>query len=76
MFMLASVIITSGNVGGLILWLVGVLICAAIVYAIMRAIAVPPWAFTVLYVIALVLLLILTVDFFFGGSGTVTVNRP
>lgn len=74
--MLASVIITSGNVGALILWIVGVLVCGAIVYAIMRALAVPAFAYTVLYVIGLLVLLLVAIDFFFGGASATIQTRP
>ncbi len=61
-------VITGGSVGSLLLWLVGIVVCFAIVFAILRALGAPAVAFTALYVIAGVLALLLAIGFFFGGS--------
>jgi hypothetical protein len=58
----------AGNVGSLLLWLVGIVVCFAIVYAILRAVSAPAVAFTALYVIAGVVALLLAIGFFFGGG--------
>lgn len=70
--LLGAVIV--GGIGSLLIWLVGVIVCVAIVYAIMRALQTPAWMFTALYVVGLIVLLIVAIDFFFGTSGSVRID--
>ena len=69
--MIAAIVISS--IGGLLLWLVGIAVVVAIVFAILRTLGSPGWMFTALYVIALLVLLLLAISFFFGGGDTGTV---
>lgn len=62
------------NIGGLLMLFVGVCVCAGIVFFIMRALTLPPMAFTIFYVAMGILLLIVAIDFFFGGSGHVAIG--
>ena len=73
--MTIALIISGGGIGTLLLWIVGVAVCFAIVYGIFRALVLPEWAYTALYVLAGVILLILAIDFFFGSGGPITVTR-
>lgn len=62
---------TGSNIGNLLFLFLGVCVVFMIVFFIMRAMAMPPMAFTILYVIMGILLLICAIEFFFsGGSGT------
>ena len=64
-----SVIVSGGNLGSLVRWLVGAIIVAAIVYAILKACEAPVLLYKIAAVVGLVLLLLLTIDFFWGGGG-------
>jgi hypothetical protein len=72
---LLAVVVTGGSVGSLLLWLVGIVVCFAIVFAILRSLSAPPIAFTALYVIAGVLALLLAISFFFGGGDGAVIVR-
>lgn len=67
---LLAVTFSNQNIGGLLLWFVGLVIACAIVYAIMLACKAPGWMYTVASVTGLVLLLIFVILFFFGDTGT------
>ena len=59
-----ALIVSGGGIAGLLLWFVGVLVCFCIVYFIMNALGAPPMAYTIMYVIAGIIVLLLAIDFF------------
>ncbi len=65
---LAAINLSGNSIGSLLLLFVGLVISCAIVYAIMRACDAPPWMYKVAAVLGLVLLLIIVICVFFGGS--------
>lgn len=70
-----ALIISGSGIGALLLWVVGLVVCGCIVVFIMRRLGAPEIAFTVLYVALAVVLLLLSIDFFFGGAdGTVIIR--
>jgi len=74
MLPLLSTIIV-GNIGSLIIWFVAMVIVCAIVYAIMRALEAPAWLYKIALVAGLVLLLLIVIDFLWGG-GSGSVSSP
>jgi hypothetical protein len=64
-----ALIVSGGGIASLLVWLVGVAICFAIVFFILRTVNAQPIIYTILYVVLAVFLLLLTIDFFFGGTG-------
>lgn len=61
-----ALIVSGSSIGTLLLWFVGVLVCFAIVFFIMRQLEAPPIAYKILYVIAGLIALLVAIDFFFG----------
>ena len=68
-------IIYGGSIASLLLWFVGILICLCIVYFLMKQLEAPPVAYKILYVLIGVIALLLTIDFFFGGTGGPVIVR-
>lgn len=66
-----ALIISGGNIGSLLVWFVGVLVCFCIVFFLMKQLEAPPVAYKVLYVLIGILALLLAIDFFFGGGPVV-----
>jgi len=67
---LSTLVLSGGNIGNLLLWIIGVAIVFAIFWFIIKQLALPPLAYTVLYVIGAIVLLLLVIEFFFGSSGS------
>jgi hypothetical protein len=68
-------VVVGGSIASLLLLLVGVVVCVAIAVFILRQLAAPSIAYTILYVCVGIIALLIAISFFFGGDGTV-VTRP
>jgi uncharacterized membrane-anchored protein YitT (DUF2179 family) len=64
--------IVAGNIGSLLMLVVGIVVCVAIVVFIMKQVSAPPMAYTILYVAIAVIVLIVAISFFFGGDSGVS----
>ncbi len=63
---LLSYILYTGDIGGFLLWAVGVLVVWAIAWAIVRQLELPPLALKIVMIVGLLALLLFAIDFFFG----------
>lgn len=70
-----TVIITTSSLIGLLIWLVGIFVVAAIIRFILQQLTAPPFAYTILYVVIALVVLLVAIDFFFGGTTTGIVAR-
>lgn len=68
-----ALLITTDDIGRLIVAFVGLVLVCAITYAIMRKVNAPEWMYRVGAIVGLVLLLLLVIAVFFGG-GNVSVR--
>jgi hypothetical protein len=66
--------IVAGNIGGLLIEIVGLVLAFCIIFFIMRTAGAPPMAYTVLYIFLAVVALLMVIDLFFNGGSIVTVR--
>ena len=69
MNLLCDLLVNGHSVGSLLFTIIGLVLICAIVYAICKYAGAPPIVFTVLYVIAGLVLLVVAWGFFFGSFG-------
>jgi hypothetical protein len=63
---------SGGNIADLLFLFVGVLVVLAIVYFIMGQLGAGPMAYKVLWVVVALIVLLVAIEFFFGGRGSGT----